>query len=350
MSGPLRFGIVGCGTISSTHGDCLRKLETEGVARMVAAADIDEKRASAFGTKYGVPTVTTLADLLSRDDIDVVTICTPSGLHAEMAIQTAKAGKHILSEKPLDVWIDPVDRAIAAAKAAGVVYGGIFQERFSPAAQKVKRAVTSGAFGEIVLSCAETKWYRSQGYYDSGAWRGTWALDAGVFSNQGIHSLDKVQWLAGPVVEVLSATLCPGFHRTIESETLGVATVRYENGALGTITMTTLAFDGFPERVDVSGTSGSAMLVGDTLAHFKTVAPYEDTAATTAPVAPEADDAGDKASNPAALWADNHLQNIRDFALAVRDGREPSVSATEARRAVALLNMIYEKAKVGPYA
>lgn len=331
------------------HGECLKQLESEGLARLVAAADTDAQRAAAFGAKYGVETHTSLAEMLARPDIDSVTICTPSGLHAEMAIQAAQAGKHILSEKPLDVWIDPVDKAIAAAKSAGVVYGGIFQERFSPAAQKVKRAIDSGAFGEIVLSCAETKWYRSQGYYSSGDWRGTWALDAGVFSNQGIHSLDKVQWLAGPVVEVLSATLRPGFHRQIESETLGVVTVRYENGALGTITMTTLAYDGFPERVDVSGTKGSAMLVGDTLAHFKTAEPYSDDE-TVGAAKPEADDATGKASDPAALGENNHLQNIRDFILAIRDGREPLVSATEARRAVALLNMIYEKAKVGPYA
>ena len=349
MTEPLRFGIVGCGTISSMHGDCLQQLAKEGTAQLVAVTDVDASRSSAFAAKYGVKAVPTLADLLARNDIDAVTICTPSGLHAEMAIQTAQAGKHILSEKPLDVWIAPVDQAIAAAQAAGVVYGGIFQERFSPAAQKVKRAIDAGAFGEIVLSCAETKWYRSQDYYASGDWRGTWALDAGVFSNQGIHSLDKVQWLAGPVVEVLSATLHPGFHRQIEAETLGVATVRYESGALGTITMTTLSFSGFPERVDISGTTGSAMLVGDTLAHFKTTEPFEAGEATDAASSGE-DDATDKASDPASLWGENHLQNIRDFALAVRDGREPLVSAREARRAVALLNMIYKKAKVGPYA
>lgn len=347
---PLRFGIVGCGGIAATHADCLKKLEAEGLARLVAGAEPDAGNREAFGARYGVPTVGSLDELLARDDIDAVTICTPSGLHGEMAVQIAQAGKHILSEKPLDVWIESVDKAIAAAERAGVVYGGIFQERFSPAAQKVKRAVDAGAFGEIVLACAETKWYRSQGYYDSGEWRGTWKLDAGVYSNQGIHSLDKVQWLAGPVAEVLSATLCPGFHRDIEGETLGVATVRFENGALGTITMTTLAYDGFPERVDVSGTRGSAMLVGDTLAHFKTMDPFETGEASSQTRSGDDAEAAAKASDPLALSGEGHLGNVRDFALSIRDGRPPQVTATEARRAVALLNMIYEKAKVGPYA
>lgn len=346
---PLRFGIVGCGGISSIHVKVLKKLEQEGLARLVAGAETDPERRRAFAERNGVEVMPSLGELLARPDIDAVTLCTPSGLHGEMAAQSARAGKHVLSEKPLDVWIDSVDTAIAAAKEAGVVYGGIFQERFSPAARKVKRAIDAGAFGEIVLACAETKWYRSQGYYDNGDWRGTWALDAGVFSNQGIHSLDKIQWLAGPVAEVLSATLCPGLHRSIEAETLGVATVRFENGALGTITMTTLAYDGFPERVDVSGTKGSAMLVGDDLAHFKTQDPYEDAEATET-TSVSADEAAAKASDPLALSGDGHMGNIRDFVLAVQEGREPIVSATEARPAVRLLNMIYQKAGVGPFA
>lgn len=345
---PLRFGIVGCGVISGTHGKALQKLQEEGMATLVAAADQDKSRAEKFTAEFGGAACGSLDELLARGDIDAVTICAPSGMHGRMAVQAAKAGKHVLSEKPLDVWIDAVDEAIAATTAAGVVYGGIFQERFTADAQKLKRAVDSGAFGDIILACAETKWYRSQDYYNTGSWRGTWELDAGVFSNQGIHSLDKVQWLAGEVVEVLSATLTPGFHRKIEGETLGVATVRYATGALGTITMTTLAYKGFPERVDVSGTTGSGMLVGDHLAHFTTKEPFET--GNTEVAATGGDNAEDKAQDPTAVGTEGHLSNIRDFVLAVREGRDPLVSAKEARRAVNLLNLIYKAAKVGPYA
>ena len=345
---PLRFGIVGCGGIAGTHGEALSRLKAEGLAEIVAATDFEFGRAQKFTAKYGGVAVASLETLLARSDVDAVTLCTPSGLHGPMAKQAARAGKHILSEKPLDVWLDVVDEAIAAAEKAGVVYGGIFQERFSPAARKVKRAIDAGAFGEIILACAETKWYRAQEYYDSGDWRGTWKLDAGVFSNQGIHSLDKVQWLAGPVAEVLSATLRPSLHRTIEAETLGVVTLRFESGALGTLTMTTLAYDGFPERVDVSGTRGSAMLVGDHLAHFTTQEPYTDTEQT--PLTAPADTGENKSSDPLALSGEGHLGNIRDFVEAVQSGRPPLVSARSARPAVALLNMIYEKARVGPFA
>ena len=180
---PLRFGIVGCGGIADTHGEALTRLKAEGLAEIVAATDAIPERAQKFTSKYGGEAFESLEALLARPEIDAVTLCTPSGLHRPMAVLAARAGKHILSEKPLDVWIDAADQAIAAAEAAGVVYGGIFQERFSPAARKVKKAIDAGAFGEIVLACAETKLYRSQEYYDSGDWRGTWKLDAGVFSN-----------------------------------------------------------------------------------------------------------------------------------------------------------------------
>ena len=345
---PLRFGIVGCGGIADTHGEALTRLKAEGLAEIIAAMDAIPERTQKFTSKYGGEAFKSLEALLARPEIDAITLCTPSGLHGPMAVLAARAGKHILSEKPLDVWIDAADQAIVAAEAAGVVYGGIFQERFSPAARKVKKAIDAGAFGEIVLACAETKWYRSQEYYNSGDWRGTWKLDAGVFSNQGIHSLDKVQWLAGPVAEVLSATLRPGLHRTIEGETLGVVTLRFESGALGTLTMTTLAYEGFPERVDVSGTKGSAMLVGDHLAHFTTREPYTDTE-NTPDTAPK-DTGENTSSNPLALSGDGHLGNIRDFVMAIHESRPPLVSARSARPAVALLNMIYEKARVGPYA
>lgn len=347
---PLRFGIVGCGIISGTHGDALTKLKQEGLAEFVAATDVLPDRAQSFAARYGGEAVPSYEALLARPDIDAVTLCTPSGLHGQMTMQAARAGKHILCEKPLDVWLSAADGGIAAAKAAGVTLGGIFMERFSPSVRKIKRAIDAGAFGNIVLACAETKWYRSQEYYDSGDWRGTWALDAGVFSNQGIHSLDKVQWLAGPVAEVISATITPGFHRNIEGETLGVVTVRFENGALGTLAMTTLSYDGFPERVDISGTKGCAMLVGDHLAHFKTQEPFEDETSEAASEAAPVPTGKSTASDPAAISGDGHYGNIRDFVLAIHAGREPLVSAQSARHAVNLLNMIYEKAKVGPYA
>jgi predicted dehydrogenase len=347
---PLRIGIVGCGAIAPTHGNVLHRLEQEGLARLVAATDIVRDRAAAFTQKYGGDVVDSFEAMLARNDVDSVTLCTPSGLHGAMAIQAAQAGKHVLSEKPLDIRVEQIDKAIEAAATAGIVYGGIFNTRFAPASQKLKRAIDAGAFGKIVLACAETKWYRSQAYYDSGDWRGTWDLDAGVFCNQGIHGLDKLLWLAGDVEEIISATLEPNLERDIEAETLGVVTVRFKSGALGTITMTTLSYDGFPERVDISGTKGSAILLeGDTLTHFVTQEPFEEADEIDRADAEALAAGSGVAKDPTALSGEGHYSNIRDFVLAVHEKREPIISAPEARKAVNLLNMIYRKAGVGPF-
>jgi UDP-N-acetyl-2-amino-2-deoxyglucuronate dehydrogenase len=344
--GPLRFGVVGCGVIAPTHGGVLRALEAQGLARLVAAVDIDPRRSDRFTSEFGGEPVPTLDDLLARRDIDCVTLCTPSGMHAAMAIKAMRAGKHVLSEKPLDIRVERVDEAIAASREAGVIYGGIFQDRFSAGAQKVKRAIEAGAFGDVVLACAETKWYRSQAYFDSGDWRGTWDLDAGVFSNQGIHRLDMLQWLAGDVEEVVSATLQPGLHRDIEAETVGTATLRFVNGAIGTLAFTTLAYDGLPAKVDVSGTKGCAVLHDDRLAHFRTEIPFEEGAEAV----DANEDYSNRATDPAAVSQKTHYHNILDFVNAVRENRRPLVSGPEGRRAVSLLNMVYRAARIGPYA
>lgn len=349
---PTRFGIVGCGGIAATHAECLQKLEAEGLCRLVAGAETDKGRRAAFGEKWQIAMHETLADLLARDDIDAVCVCTPSGLHGENVVQIARSGRHILCEKPLDVNLANADRAIQAAKDNGVVLSGIFQQRFPADVMKVKRAVDAGAFGEIVFVHCETPWYRAQSYYDSGDWRGTWALDGGVLSNQAPHMIDRIMWLGGEIEDVVGAACDAGRDRDIEAETLGAAVVRLKNGALGTITGTTLAYDGLDQRVLICGTEGSASFAGDRLVSFKTMRPFEedetrdaDTPDGTAPAATQG-----TASAPLALWSDNHKANIRDFIMALREGREPLVKPAEMRRVVRVLNMIYAKAGVGPYA
>ncbi|HEX5322509.1 MAG TPA: Gfo/Idh/MocA family oxidoreductase, partial [Capsulimonadaceae bacterium] len=193
----MKFGIVGCGGIAGTHAECLKKLEDEGLAKFVAGAEPDPGRRQAFGEKWGIAMHESLDELLARDDIDAVTICSPSGLHGAQAIQIAKSKRHVLSEKPLDTKLEVADAAIQAAKENGVVLSGIFQQRFVPEVMKVKRAIDAGYFGEIVYVHAETPWYRAQSYYDSGDWRGTWDLDGGVLSNQSPHMIDRLMWLGG---------------------------------------------------------------------------------------------------------------------------------------------------------
>ena len=343
---PLRFGIVGCGGIAGLHADCLRKLEKDGVAQLVAGAETDAGRREKFGQKWNLSMHDSLESLLARNDIDVVTVATPSGMHGQNCVDIARSGRHVLCEKPMDLRVEKVDEAIAAARENKVVLGGIFQQRFAPGPMKVKRAVEGGYFGDIVFVHCETPWYRAQSYYDSGDWRGTWELDGGVLSNQSPHMIDRLIWLGGDIEEVISAT-CESRDRNIEAETLAVATIRLKNGALGTMTGTTLAYDGLDQRVLICGTEGSASFAGDNLTYFKTKEPFaEEGAGENA----RNDTGSNTASDPLALSSNSHEANIRDFIMAVRENREPLVTAEDQRKVVRALNLIYEKAGVGRYA
>lgn len=343
---PIVFAIVGCGGIAGIHAECLKALEQEGVAKLVAGADPSAESRRKFTEKWNVPVYRTLDELLATD-VQACTITSPSGLHAEQVIACAKAKKNVLCEKPLDLTLTKADAAIAACKQNGVTLGGIFQQRYNPLVQKVKRAIDAGYFGDIVLAHCETPWYRSQAYYDSGAWRGTWALDCGVLSNQAPHVIDRMLWLAGDVDQILSATCDCGKFRKIEAETVAVATARLKSGALATITGTTLAYEGMPQRLLICGTEGSCQFTGDDLTFFKTTKPYPEelTATTTANPGVEK-----RASDPLALSHAGHLANIRDFAEAVRDQRPPLVTGEEYRKVTRALNFIYRAAGVGPFA
>jgi predicted dehydrogenase len=342
---PVRFGICGCGGIAALHAQCLRLLEKSGLAKLVAGCEPMAERREKFSAKWSIPVDSSLQEMLARDDLDAVAVCSPSGLHGRQCVAIAKMGRHILCEKPLDLRLEEAEAAIAAARKHGVVLGGIFQQRFAPGPTKVKRAIEQGAFGQIVLVHCETPWYRTQDYYDSGEWRGTWELDCGVLANQSPHMIDRIIWLAGDVQEVLSATCEPGRLRDVEGETLAVATVRLITGALGTITATTLAFDGLPQRVLICGVDGSAAFADDELVYFKTRRPFADDQFP----APAQSTSDQRAADPLALSMDGHLGNIRDFVMAVHEHRRPLVTGEDQRRVIRVLNLIYEKAGVGPF-
>ena len=344
---PLRFGIAGTGGISHLHASCLAGLAEEGVAVLVAGADIDPVHGKHFSSEWKVPVYSSTEELVARDDIDAVTVSAPSGLHCDLAIIAMKAGKHVLIEKPMDVLISKVLEAVRVSKEQGVTLGGIFQQRFPFGPRKVRQAIEEGYFGDIIFAHCETPWYRDQAYYYSGEWRGTWRLDCGVLSNQAVHMIDRLIWLAGDVEKVISATLDTGSHRDIEAETNAVATLRLKGGALATITASTLVYGSMPQRVLICGTRGSAAFSGDDLASFQTDKPFT----FLEPLSLVSDSGSSQAgSSPLALGENSHKDNIRDFALAVLNGRQPSVVGEDGIRIVSLLNEIYEKAGVGPYA
>ena len=322
----MKFAVVGAGVIGTTHVRLITSLP--GQAELVAVVDVEADRAAALSGEYGGDPMTELEKACARPDIDAVSICLPSGMHADAAITALRAGKHVIVEKPIDVTLAAADRLIDAEQETGLTVAVISQRRFQPAPVFVHQAVADGRFGRITTGIAESAFWRSQEYYDSGGWRGTVELDGGgALMNQGIHVVDLLLWMLGKPVEVqaYSGLLA---HERIDVEDTVAATVRFSSGAIGSIVATTSAYPGRPVRLSVYGDRGSAVIEDDDLVAFD-----------TADDQPSAELGGSV--------ADAHRDQYVDFIEAVRDGRPPAIGTRDARRALEVVLGVYESARTG---
>ncbi|MEO0417126.1 MAG: Gfo/Idh/MocA family oxidoreductase, partial [Verrucomicrobiota bacterium] len=300
-------------------------------------------------SEFGGKGYTDLDEFLADPELDIVTIATPSGAHLEPAIAAAKAKKHVVCEKPLEVTPERIDQMIEACDENGVTLSGIFNRRFHPAMDAFKKAVDQDRFGQLVLCDAYVKWFRDQAYYDSGAWRGTWALDGGgALMNQSIHTIDALIYLAGDVAAVSASMACLT-HEGIEVEDTAVAILEFKNGARGVIQGSTSCWSstGHPAEVQLSGEKGSVFLSDE---QFK-VWDFAEESAEDQQVLTElmqgSEAAGLGANDPKAINFTGHLRNFEDVVSAIKENRAPTVDGHEARRAVALICAIYESAKNG---
>ncbi|MFD4672521.1 Gfo/Idh/MocA family protein [Lentzea sp. NPDC058450] len=302
--GGLRFALVGAGVIGEVHA---RLIAATG--SLTAVVDNDLERARRLTSAFGGTPLTSLTEAF--DLVDAVSVCLPSGAHADAAVLALQAGKHVVIEKPIDITLAAADRIIAAERASGRTAAVISQRRFQPEAVAAHRLVTGGGLGRITSGIAESTFWRPQSYYDAKPWRGTWVMDGGgALMNQGIHAVDLLLWLMGEPVEVLARAACLA-HDRIEVEDTVAAVVTFGSGALGTITATTAAHPGHPVRVAVHGDRSSVVIgEGDSL----------DVA---------------------------HLAQYTDFLEAVQDGRPPLVTTADARRALAVVLAVYESARTG---
>ena len=259
---PTGFAIIGCGMIAHFHAKAIAEIKN---AKLVACYNERAAKADEFAETYGCRSYQRLEDLLADPAVHVINICTPSGAHRDPALMAARAGKHVVVEKPLEITLKRCDEMIAACERAGVQLATIMPSRFSPANIALKKAIDAGRFGRITLGDTYVKWWRSQEYYDQGGWRGTWALDGGgAYMNQAIHNVDLLYWFMGEVAEVtaLTATLA---HERIEVEDTGVAALRFAGGAIGTIEAATSTFPGLLKRTEIHGTTGSAIVEQDSI-------------------------------------------------------------------------------------
>lgn len=383
MAKKLRFGIIGCGVIAPTHAAAIASLAD---AELVAVADIVPEKAAALAERYQATAYVDVQEMLDLEHLDVVEICTPSGMHGEHAILAMRAGCNVIVEKPMEITHERMQAMQMVQRETGVKLAVISQHRFDEASIQVKELLNEKALGRLVLGNALVPWWRSQEYYDSGAWRGTWALDGGgTLMNQSIHSIDVLQWLMGRVktIKAYTATLA----HTMETEDVAVAVLRFaklqypqtdrkdgENQmpplvsthadystvetpnrsgdfALGTISATTGAYPGSAVRIAVYGDQGSAVIEADKLGYLHL--------ARAEKVSTGAYGGGDNqigqvesvsqstASDPAALSYRAHARQIADMIAAIREDRAPLVDAEEGRHPVDIILGIYESARTG---
>jgi len=337
------FGIIGCGMIADFHAKAIADLRG---AKLVACFDVYPDSADRVAEAHGCKAYHDLKQFLADPALDIVTIGTPSGAHMEPAVAAAKAGKHVIVEKPLEITLSRCDRIIRECEKAGVVLSSIFPSRFHDSSVEMKKAVDAGRFGKLTVGDTIVKWYRSQQYYDSGEWRGTWKLDGGgALMNQAIHSVDLLTWLMGPVVEI-RAQFAMLTHERIEVEDTAIATVKFANGALGTIEASTAIYPGYLKRVEIHGSDGSAVLEEEDLVKWDFVKSNRRDA-TILEAMKKQKSGGGGAADPSAIGHHGHTRQFRDVLSAIKKGTTPAIDGHEGRRSVEIILGIYKAAETG---
>ena len=348
----MRIGVVGCGVVHGTHCEAVKEIDG---AELTAVYDVVSDRGKATAEKYGTHAAASLDELFGM--VDAVNVCVPSGDHHKIGIAAAKAGKHVLCEKPIDVTYPNALAMVEACEKARVTLGVISQHRFSKDMQELHRLAHDGSFGRLLQGDAYIKWYRSQNYYDSGDWRGTWALDGGgCLMNQGVHYVDMLQWVMGGV-EAVQAQVRTAAHQRIEVEDIANVLVEYKNGAIGVIQGSTSFFPGLAERLEVHGLYGSVVIEGDLFKFVKIDAEkcglglYGDgvNKQPTPSVHLHGEKSEDKggAADPTAAFGNQHQMQIEDFVCAVKDGRAPYITGRMALEPLKVILAIYESGKKG---
>lgn len=321
---PVRFGVIGVGIIGRQH---VERLQSDASpAALVALADANADAARSVADDYDVEAAASVEELLTREDIDAVVIAVPSGFHADVTVAALDAGKHVFLEKPIEVTVEAADRIRAAEQRAGKILTIASQRRFAAENQFLKRLISEGKLGRITSATVEVPLWRSQEYYDSGAWRGTWKLDGGgALMNQGVHLVDLTLWLLGEVEELYAHTGLLA-HERIEVEDTVTVTARLTDGAQLTFHATTAAWGNLPIRMSLMGDAGSIVTEDERIVRFRS---------------------RDEHEMPEFGNVDIQLEQHLDFIEAIRTGRTPLVTSAEARAAVAFIEAVYTSGRGG---
>lgn len=339
MHETIGFAILGIGSVAKLHRQALISAADIG-ARLVAVGHYAPERVQDLSVGFGVPCMSE-EELLEREDVDVVSICTPSGQHARQAISAARAGKHVLVEKPMALSLKDADMMIQACKEAKVKLGVTLQRRAEEPFKKLKATIAAGGLGRIVTGSVIVPYYRSQEYYEQAPWRGTREMDGGALMNQGIHFVDVLVWCMGDPISALASAQTRA--HDIEAEDTIAATLSFPGGAVATINVTTAAAPGFPHRIELYGTNGGIQIEGEAIKRWETAAPDKP---LTVPDG-EVEGAG-AGHDPMSLSTEGHARIYRDFVQAIRGDWLPLIDGKEGRRSLSAALMIYGSAGLPP--
>lgn len=339
MSKQVGVAILGTGMVADYHRQAI---EAQDNAQLVAVSHHNPDKFADISARFGVPCLS-YDNVLRRDDVDVICICTPSGQHAEQTIQAATAGKHILVEKPMALTLEDADAMITACDNAGVSLGVALQRRAEPLFQQIKAATNAGDLGDLTLGIVTIPYVRDDAYYAQADWRGTWALDGGgVLMNQGIHLVDLLVWLMGDPVDVQA--YADTLHRNVEVEDTLVASLKFANGSLATITATTTAAPGFAHRLEVYGTHGGIQVVGESVSAWGLAA---GSPAHISPIRPNANTEAGSGGDPRGIKPSGHIQVLRELLTSIDAGQGPSIDGPQGKRSLKTILDIYAAAGLG---
>lgn len=328
-----RFAILGCGAIARVHAQAIASLEN---ARLTGVYDQNAGQAEAFAREFGCRGFHSVEEMLADTEVDIVSICVPSGLHAQYAVMAARAKKHIVVEKPMAITARQLEEVVRAVEENGVKITVIVQMRFQENVKRLKAAIEEGRLGRIYFADCRMRYYRSEEYYRTGGWRGTWEMDGGgALMNQGIHGIDLVQHLMGGVKSVYAD--CRTMARPIETEDAAYLLVEYCNGAIGMIQGTTIAEPGEPRTVTVSGEKGTVVLQEDAIVRWDVAGESLPTGRTGM----------GSFRDPMAFSCAGHALQLQDLLDAIREDRPSAVDAVEGRKAVDIILAAYHSSRTG---
>lgn len=336
----IKFALVGCGRIAERHAELLGKARVPD-ASLTAVCDVIPSRAQKFGEKYKVPYFENVHQMIEScgKDIDVLNLLGPSGMHAPMCLETVKYRKHIVVEKPMALKLSDADEMIRACDEMGVRLFVVKQNRYNRPIAKLKQALDQGRFGKLVLGTVRVRWCRTQEYYDQDKWRGTWALDGGVFANQASHHVDVLEWMMGEVESVFAKAMTALVN--IETEDTGVVVLKFKNGALGVIEATTATRPKDTEgSISVLGENGLVEVGGFALNEMKTWN-FKN------PTMEDAEALEKYKENPPNVYGFGHQQYLAHVVECIQSGRAALVDGLEGRKSLELISAIYESIETG---